>query len=234
MRIIFVAALASALLTVACSGPPHLTPGPHLEVAPDAVLPPPTPEDLTRGTRAYRIGPLDKLTVSVFNVPDLSMKIQVDASGSLSFPLAGTVQAGGKTPDELARALEAALRNYVRNPQVTVNLEETVSQLITVSGEVREPGLYPVVGRLTLMRAVATAKGTSEYARLEDVVVFRTVGDRQMAALYNLEAIRRGTYPDPEVFANDVVVVGDSPSRRLFRDILTVTPLLTPLIYVLR
>ena len=90
-----------------------------------------------------------------------------------------------------------------------------------------KPGLYPVVGRMTLMRAVATAKGTTEFARLDDVVVFRTVGDRQMAALYNLGAIRRGAYPDPELYASDVVVVGDSPGRRLFRDILQAAPLIT-------
>jgi polysaccharide export outer membrane protein len=106
--------------------------------------------------------------------------------------------------------------------------------VITVDGQVREPGLYPVLGRTTLMRAVATAKGTTEFARLQDVVVFRTVGDQQMVALYNLQAIRRGVYPDPEVFANDVVVVGDSPARRLFRDVLQAAPLLvTPLVALL-
>jgi polysaccharide export outer membrane protein len=56
-----------------------------------------------------------------------------------------------------------------------------------------------------------------------------------MAALYNLKSIRRGVYNDPEVFANDVVVVGDSQARRLFKDALQVTPaLLTPLIYILQ
>jgi polysaccharide biosynthesis/export protein len=58
-------------------------------------------------------------------------------------------------------------------------------------------------------------------------VIFRTVGGRKMAAMYNLGAIERGAYEDPEVYANDVVVVGDSPSRRIFRDILQAAPLLT-------
>jgi polysaccharide export outer membrane protein len=77
------------------------------------------------------------------------------------------------------------------------------------------------------MRAVSTAKGTAEFAKLSDVVVFRTVDGRKMAALYDLKAIQRGAYSDPEIFANDVIVVGDSPGRRLFRDILQATPLLT-------
>jgi polysaccharide export outer membrane protein len=88
---------------------------------------------------------------------------------------------------------------------------------------------------MTLMRAVATAKGASEFAKLDDVVIFRTVKGQQLAALYNLTAIRRGNYEDPEVFANDVVVVGDSQARRLFKDALQVVPLLmTPLIIALQ
>ena len=85
------------------------------------------------------------------------------------------------------------------------------------------------------IRAVATAKGTSEFAKLQDVVIFRTVKGQKMAALYNLKAIRRGSYDDPEVFANDVVVVGDSAARRIFKDALLISPLLTtPLILMLQ
>jgi polysaccharide biosynthesis/export protein len=87
---------------------------------------------------------------------------------------------------------------------------------------------------MTLMRAVATAKGTAEFAKLDDVVVFRTVKSQKMAALYNLKAIRRGYYDDPEVFANDVVVVGNSSARKIFKDALQIAPLLvTPLVYIL-
>ena len=107
--------------------------------------------------------------------------------------------------------------------------------MITVDGQVKEPGLYPVIGKMTLMRAVATAKGTAEFAKLDDVVIFRTVNGQKLAALYNLKAIRRGYYNDPEVFANDVVVVGDSQARRLFKDALQLVPLLTtPLIVALQ
>lgn len=216
----------------ACAGPARLAPGPHLTIAAGNALPLPEGVSPDPADRPYRIGPFDKVAIVVFGVPELSQTVQADAGGNLSLPLAGQIQASGKTPEELAREIETRLRgNYVRNPQVTVNLEETVSQILTVDGQVREPGLYPVVGRMTLMRAIATAKGTAEFARLEDVVIFRTVGQQQMAALYNLQAIRRGTYPDPEVFANDVVVVGESAARRLFRDLLQASPLLsTPII----
>jgi polysaccharide biosynthesis/export protein len=123
----------------------------------------------------------------------------------------------------------------MRDPRVSVNVLEMHSQLVTVDGQVTEPGMFPVTGDMTLMRAIARARGTTEFARLQDVVVFRTVGDQHMAALYNLEAIRRGLYPDPAVYPNDLVVVGDSPARRMFRDIIQASGLIvTPIVALLQ
>ena len=207
-----------------------------IQVVDSAQLPPPDRSASIDLNRPYLIGPFDKLVIDVFGIEDLSKKeVQTDAGGRISFPFAGIVEAAGKTPGEVEVILADRLRtNFVRNPQVTVNLKETVSQVITVDGQVKEPGLYPVIGRMTLMRAVATAKGTAEFAKLDDVVVFRTVKGQKMAALYNLKAIRRGYYDDPEVYANDLVVVGDSSARRIFKDVLQVLPILTtPLVYVL-
>jgi polysaccharide export outer membrane protein len=162
--------------------------------------------------------------------------VQIDASGRLSFPLIGVVEAAGLTPGELAAAIETRLTGrFVRQPQVTVNLVETVSQVITVDGEVGEPGLYPVIGEMTLIRAVATAGGTTQLAGLENVVVFRTVEGQRYAGLYNLKAIRQGNYEDPQMYAGDVIVVSESTARRLFRDLLTAAPLLTtPIIAITR
>jgi polysaccharide biosynthesis/export protein len=208
---------------------------PSIQVAQSGELPIPDRTDIIGEDRPYLIGPFDKLVIDVFGIEDLSKKeVQTDASGRISFPLAGVVEAAGKTPAEIEDILRQRLRAaYVRDPQVTVNLKETVSQVVTVDGQVKEPGLYPVIGRMTLMRAVATAKGTAEFAKMDDVVIFRTVKGQKMAGLYNLKAIRRGTYADPEIFANDVVVVGDSKGRRLFKDGLQILPAITsPLVYI--
>ncbi len=219
-----------------CSGQRVLGGSKSLNVVDAAALPPPTRADLASNERPYLIGPFDKLKIDVFGVEELSGEVQADASGRISLPLAGTVEAAGRTPEELAGDIAARLRGrYVKDPQVSVNLKETVSQVITVDGEVKKPGLYPVIGRMTLIRAVATAEGASELARLDDVVIFRTVNGQPMAALYNLKAIRRGQYDDPDVYANDVVLVGTSEARRLFRDAMQVAPaVFTPLIYLLR
>lgn len=236
MRKICTVLLFAAALP-ACGGREPLASSSRLTVMQDsAALPAPGRADLTAADRPSLIGPLDTIQVDIFNVPELSREMQVDASGRISMPLAGTIDARGKTAAELADAVEAALRGrYVRNPEATVNIRSSVSQVVTIDGQVVEPGLYPVTNQMTLMRAIASAKGLSEFARQDDVVILRTVDGRKLAGLYNMEAIRRGTYDDPAVYANDVIVVGDSPQRRLFRDFVSVSPVLAaPLIAILQ
>jgi polysaccharide biosynthesis/export protein len=209
----------------------------RLTVIPNsAALPAPDRNDLTVGDRPSLIGPLDTIQVDVFNVPELTRELQVDASGRISMPLVGTVDARGRTSEELSRTIEAALRGrYVRKPEVTVNIRSSVSQVVTIDGQVVEPGLYPVTNQMTLMRAIASAKGMSEFARADDVVILRTVSGQKMAALYNVAAVRRGSYDDPPIYANDVIIVGDSPQRRLFRDFVSLSPLIAaPLVAILR
>ena len=230
------AVLLSAMLLTACVGRQPLQSSGQLTVVRDeAALPAPDRNDLTAGDRPSLIGPLDTLQIDVFNVPELSREMQVDASGRISMPLVGTIDARGKTASELGAAIESALRGrYVRSPDVTVNIRSSVSQVVTIDGQVVEPGLYPVTNQMTLPRAVASAKGLAEFAREDDVVILRTVNGRKMAGLYNIDAIRRGSYADPAIYANDVVVVGDSPQRRRFRDLVSLAPLLAaPLIAIL-
>lgn len=230
-------ALLTVLMLSACAGRETIVSGPRLTVVPDsAALPAPNRQDLTAADRPALIGPLDTIQVDVFNVPDLSREMQVDASGRIAMPLVGTVDARGKTAQEVAQSIETALRGrYVRNPEVTINIKSSVSQVVTIDGQVIEPGLYPVTNQMTLLRAIASAKGLSEFARQDDVVILRTVDGRRMAGLYNIDAIRRGAYDDPAIYANDVVVVGDSPQRRMFRDFVSLAPLLAaPLIAVLQ
>ncbi len=223
------AVLALCLVIAACASRREpLISTERLSVIPNnTILPSPRRDDLTAEDRPSLIGPLDTILVDVFNVPELSREIQVDASGRIAMPLAGTLDARGRTAEELAGIVRNALRaNYIRDPQVTINLKSSVSQVVTIDGQVIEPGLYPVTNQMTLMRAIASAKGLSEFARQDDVVILRTVGGQRMAGLYNIGAIRRGAYDDPMVYANDIIVVGDSPERRRFRDFVSLAPLI--------
>ncbi|VXC47836.1 polysaccharide biosynthesis/export family protein [Sphingomonas sp. AX6] len=207
-----------------------------LTVVEMAVLPAPGREDLVAPDRPSFIGPLDTINVEVFNVTELTRDIVVDSGGRVTMPLVGTIDVNGMTAVELASRIDESLRGrYVRDPQVTVTIKGSVSQVVTVDGEIENPGTYPVTNQSTLLRTLALSGGFTENAKLDDVVILRTVGQQRMAGLYNVSQIRRGAYVDPPIYPNDVVVVGDSPSRRLFRDFIAVSPLLAaPLIAVLQ
>lgn len=228
------AAVCLAALTLSACGNGKIKPigqAPGFQVASVNGLPQPSPGDRLQQTSAYLVGAFDTIEVEVYGVPDMKRTVVVDSSGTFLFPLAGEVQAAGLTPRQIADNLAGKLSSYIKNPQVTVNVTAMVSQNMTVDGQVARPGQFPVVGHQTLMRAIAVAGGTSEYARLDDVIIFRTVQGQQYVGIYNLDAIRRGNYADPEVFPNDIVIVGDSPERRRFKDILAAVPaLLSPLV----
>ena len=194
----------------------------------------PAPETSVDAINApeFTLGAFDELTITVFGVPELSGDVIVDPQGRVAVPLAGSIEAAGKTPAELTEAIAARLIQFIREPEVTVNVKEAASRTITVDGQVKDPGIFRATNNLTLMRAVATAKGTTPDANLDQVVVFRTVAGQQMAALYSLKAIRRGTYTDPALYPEDIVIVGDSPRTRLIREIAPV--LATPVVLLLQ
>lgn len=175
----------------------------------------------------YKIGSLDTLDVTVYQEPDLSAKaLQVDAAGTIALPLVGTIEAKGKSPAELSRAIERILgAKYLRNPQVTVTVAASVSQKVSVEGEVTEPGVYPLTGPTTLLGVIAMAKGETEVARLREVVVFRTVNGQRMGAVFDVASIRRGLSADPVIQGNDMVVVGYSAARRFWKNVVSAAPM---------
>lgn len=175
-----------------------------------------------------RIGALDKVKVSVFQVPDLTGEFQVDSSGSIDFPLVGAIPAQGRTPEELRQLLTARLgERYLQNPNVQVSLSERSEQHITVDGSVNSPGMFVVKGTTTLMRAVAMAKGTSADANPSRVIVFRTIRGERMAGAFDLSDIRRAKSEDPVLYGNDIVIVDGSRAQKLFSQLMGSLPLLS-------
>ncbi|WP_249171802.1 polysaccharide biosynthesis/export family protein [Erythrobacter sp. JK5] len=228
-------ALGALALAGCKSGPGPLGGSPNLQVV-QGELPPPTPADLYASADFGGIRPFDTLTIDVFGIPELSnRRVRVDANGEIGFPLIGNIGVSGLSTAEISQAIEGRLKGrFIRDPQVTTNLVSSENRTFTVYGEVNQPGVFPVVGEATLIEAVATARGLSQYSNARDVIVFRTVGGQRMATLYNLDAISRGAYDDPRIYPNDTVVVGDSDARRLFDDVVGVaTILVTPLTILL-
>tara|TARA_B100000678_G_scaffold34781_1_gene25454 strand:+ start:2239 stop:2937 length:699 start_codon:yes stop_codon:yes gene_type:complete len=195
-------------------------------------LPAPTIADRYGNSPIYTVGPFDVLDLTVFDLPELDLDLVVDANGDIAIPLVGTVNTTGMTRGAVEDEIRARLRRYVTDPQVALNIKEATSRTVTVDGQVRNPGVFQVRSNLTLMRAIATANGTTNDANLQQVAIFRTVDNQRLAALYDLGAIRRGTYEDPAVYPDDVIVVGDTPRTRFFRDLGPI--LTTPLILLLQ
>ena len=168
----------------------------------------------------YRIGPSDLLEISVFQVPELSRTVRVNARGALTLPLVGQIQAGGLTGQQLEALLANKLReSYLQNPQVSVFIKEFVSQRVTVSGSVNKVGVFPISGKTTLMQAIAMAGGLDKLADEENIKVFRDRNGTREVLDYNLAPIRKGEVEDPVLHTSDVIVVGKSGTRAVFKDI---------------
>ena len=176
---------------------------------------------------AYRLRPGDRVAVSIFQEPDLSQpELIVDDAGLVTLPLIGAVQMGGRSTDEISREIERAYgARYLRNPQANVALREVQPQTITVDGEVTQPGVYAIQPGFTLVSAIALARGTTDTAKFDEVLVFRNIDGRRAAARFDITAVRAGRMEDPQVLPGDQIVVGFSRVRGLYRDVLQVTPL---------
>ena len=229
-------AFAATGLLAACAKPGPVGLDPAIAIAELDSLPAPEAQDYTAGQQNDLARPLDVLLVSVFGVEELTRPVRVGSGGFFDFPLIGAVQANGRSLGEISYELETRLAgDYVLNPDVTIEFEERIGQTFTVGGEVSDPGQYPILRRMTLMEAVASAGGSTEFSQLDDVLIFREIGGERYVGVYDMGAIQRGNYPDPVIYAHDIVMVGDSPNRRLLAEVLRYTQLATnPLILLER
>lgn len=215
---------AAALALGACQGvrPTQL---PHDAAAYD-VVPAPPPGSALPAVRVLQPG--DSVAVQVFREPDLGAdKAVIDELGMIQLPLLGEVAAAGNTPVQLSRLIGDRLgERYLRDPRVTVALVTPAAQTVAVEGQVSSPGVYPVTGNETLLTTLARAGSPTQLAKLNEVVVFRTINQQRAGAVFNLEQIRAGRAADPQIVHGDTVVVGFSQIKGTFRDFLSVSPLI--------
>ncbi len=175
----------------------------------------------------YKIAPLDTIKVSVFQVPDLSGEFEVDLTGNISMPLLGNVKAVDMTTSELDQRLTQQLgAKYLQKPDISVGIKSSTRRIVTVDGSVRNPGVFPVNGPVTLMQVIALAKGTDENANPRRVAVFRQIEGKRMAAAFDLTSIRRGEMEDPRIYTGDIVVVDGSNVKAIQREVLSALPIL--------
>ncbi len=121
----------------------------------------------------YRIGREDVLDVAVWRDPDMSRTLPVRPDGFISMPITGDIQAAGKTPGQLAEEIKERLKPFVQDPRVTVIVREVNSSRVFVTGEVANPGAYPLRGRVSLVQAIALAGGFTEFADSDGILIIR-------------------------------------------------------------
>ena len=215
--------LALAGMLASCAGTDRtFGAAPEIEVTSLDELPAPTDSGF------YTIGGQEKLLIDVVGSELLTGIYLTDGEGRIGFPYLGLLELAGKSPNEAAQMIADGLRGqYLLDPHVRVVPEEFPQPSISVGGQVNKPGAYPAVGNQTLLRVVNAAEGLTEYAKHDDVLVMRSVEGQSYIGAYNMGAIQRGNYPDPILYPNDVVMVGDSPGRRRLDNILQFAPLLS-------
>jgi polysaccharide export outer membrane protein len=175
----------------------------------------------------YKIAPMDKLSIKVFKAEDLSGDYSVDLAGHISLPLVGEVEAVNLTTAQLdTKITELLSQKYFEHPDVSVAIKESTAHVVTVDGAVNQAGQYPVAGSMTLVQAVALARGTSQDANARRVAVFRVIGGQRQAAAFDLTGIRRGEARDPAIYPGDIVVVDGSKIKEAERQIFQSVPLL--------
>lgn len=176
-------------------------------------------------TISDRITTQDILDVNVFKVPDLSAKgLTVESNGTISLPLIGTVKVAGLTMVQAEQMLTRMLTEYMQAPQVSViRTNKAIEKRVTVEGEVKTPGVYPIKGNLSFLQAIALAQGLSDVGDSRGVFFYRD-GTRH---LVNLDLVRNGTISDPMLRGDDRIVVMKDTVKVREKRLLEVIPAVT-------
>ena len=163
----------------------------------------------TQTEAAYKIGPQDMLQIDVWKEPEITRQVPVRPDGKISLPLRNDVQAAGLTPMELANVISDGLKKYLNNPQVTVSVSTINSRRAYVTGEVTKPGAFPLLPNMTVLQALTSAGGFTQFAKIKSIYVLRTEGGKQTRIPFNYKAVVEGKKPKDniELQSGDTVVV---------------------------
>ncbi|HZN54295.1 MAG TPA: polysaccharide biosynthesis/export family protein [Candidatus Polarisedimenticolaceae bacterium] len=191
-----------------------------LEAHPIAVAPVPIPPVpfLKRGGSDYKIGRQDLLEIRVFDLKELDQTVRVADDGSITLPLLGRLQVAGLTKGELegmiARLLE---EKYVRNPQVTIFVKEYESKKVAVSGAVKKPDTYEMLGDKTLLEMISLAGGLDRDLGKE-IVIFRPEEEGTKRIAIDLDKLVYQADPalNVAVLPGDIVYVPSVEKVRIF------------------
>ena len=210
----FLVCLLLATGPAAPTDPPEVLEAHPVDVPP---IPPPVPF-FKRGGSDYKIGRQDLLELRVFDLKELDQTVRVADDGSITLPLLGRLQVAGLTKGELegliARLLE---EKYVRNPQVTIFVKEYESKKVAVSGAVKKPDTYEMLGDKTLLEMISLAGGLDRDLGKE-IVIFRPEEDGTKRIAIDLDKLVYQADPalNVAVLPGDIVYVPSVEKVRIF------------------
>ncbi len=157
----------------------------------------------------YKIGVGDVLSITTWKEEDLSLEgVRVRSDGMITFPLLDDLPAQGKTTVELKEILQQRLAEFVEAPSVTVTLVNPVSQRYYILGEVQEIGEYPLIKNLTVIQAFALAKGFTEWASKDEIILYRRTAEKEIMIKIDYDDIVKGRLNrDIQLMADDIIIV---------------------------
>lgn len=141
------------------------------------------------GEGEYRVGPEDVVEIFVWKEPDLTRVMPVRPDGKISLPLAGEIEASGKTAPQLQAEITGRLTHFISSPVVTVTVKEINYPKISVLGQVRKPDRYRIKQRITALEAVAMAGGFTEFAKRDKIIIIRQQGNDEKRMQIDLKKV---------------------------------------------
>jgi len=158
---------------------------------------------------SYIIGAQDVLDISVWKETELTRVVPVRPDGKISLPLLNDVQAAGLTPTQLAAEITTNLKHFVTDPQVTVIVSQINSQRVYILGEAARPGAYPMLPGMTVLQALSSAGGFTQFANMKKIYVLRGSGGKQEKFPFNYKDVIGGKHTEQniELKAGDQIVV---------------------------
>jgi len=173
----------------------------------------PTPANETASPRLransnVRLGIGDLIEIGVFGVPDLSTKTRISGSGDIYFPLIDYVHIADLTTDEAQELIQKRLEDggFVRGPHVSIFVDESASQAITLMGEVNHPGPYPAIGERRLFDLISAAGGLTDKAG-RNVTIERRGDPGQKIDLQLSSNLAEDTQNNVDILPGDTIIV---------------------------
>jgi polysaccharide export outer membrane protein len=157
----------------------------------------------------YKIGPLDVLRIDVWKEAEISRVAPVRPDGKISLPLLNDVQAAGLTAMQIATVISNGLKDYIANPQVTVSVNEINSWRIYVTGEVLRGGALPLLPNMTVLQALSSTGGFTQFAKLKSIYVLRIEDGKKVKHPFSYKEVLAGKKQEQDIVLQpgDVIVV---------------------------